>query len=90
MFTNSEGSVFTILEGSVFTNFEGLVFTLHLGTVLAHFLEMDRASPKVVALCNAGILFHTLAMMLFASIEYPGTGCGISFEVVDLVDFKLP
>lgn len=61
----------------------------HLGTVLAHFLEMDLASPRVVAFCRSKLLFHTLAMILVASMGCPGTGCGISFDMVDLVDLNL-
>lgn len=46
----------------------------HLGTVFAHFLEMVLASPKVVAIFNSGISFHTLAIWLDASIGYSGAG----------------
>ena len=61
----------------------------HLGTLLAHFLEMAFAAPRVVALCSSGMSFQTLGIRLEASDWYPGTGRGISFEFVALVNLRL-
>ena len=63
--------------------------SIHLGTILAHFFEMALAAPRVVAFFKSGTLFQTLAMILEASMGYPGTGSGISQGVVDLVCLKL-
>ena len=61
----------------------------HLGKVLAHLLEIVFAVPRVVAVFNSGTLFHTLAIILQASVGYPGTGIGISLQVADLVCLEL-
>ena len=53
---------------------------------LAHFLEMNLAALIVDAFCRPGTSFQILAILLVASIGYPGTGGRISVEKSDLVE----
>ena len=61
----------------------------HLGSPFAHLQAALSAAAKVDALRSSGTSFQILAILLVASIGYPGTGGRISVEKSDLVVLDL-
>ena len=55
----------------------------HLGSPFAHLQAALSAAAKVDALRSSGTSFQILAILLVASIGYPGTGGRISVEKSD-------
>ena len=61
-----------------------LICDAHRGIVLAHFLAIAFASPRVDADWRPGTVFHTSANWFEESLGYPGTGGRIFIETSDL------
>ena len=61
----------------------------HLGSPFAHLQAALSAAAKVDALRSSGTSFQICAILLVASIGYPGTGGRISVEKSDLVVLDL-